>query len=215
MRSRCCLCVCARVCVSLPIVASQWLGKSPLIVVRQRLGKNPPLAARQRLGKNLPIVARQRLGKNPFIVARQRLGKNPSIVAKQRLGRNVTAVTNTQAAIEELLDASFSMWPVSYQGKYTISSSQNFLVLFRYMELVPKVCPHLSFTLCIYRLYSVKYNVNVWSKAKVLSEHTDVQTETDSKWIYTPLYKFRCYPPVAIVRSAYSNTSTSLISVCL
>jgi hypothetical protein len=64
-----------------------------------------------------PIVARQRLCKNPFIVARQRLGKNPSIVARQRLGRNVTAVTNIQATIEELLDASFSMWPVSYQGK--------------------------------------------------------------------------------------------------
>jgi hypothetical protein len=41
----------------------------------------------------------------------------PSIVARQRLGRNVTAVTNTQATIEELLEASFSMWPVSYQGK--------------------------------------------------------------------------------------------------
>jgi hypothetical protein len=51
------------------------------------------------------------------IVARQRLGKNLPIAARQRLGRNVTAVTNTQATIEELLDASFSMWPVSYQGK--------------------------------------------------------------------------------------------------
>jgi hypothetical protein len=60
------------------------------------------------------IVAMQRIGKNPPIVARQRLGKNPTIVAGQRLGRNVTAVTNTQAVIEELLDASFSMWPVSY-----------------------------------------------------------------------------------------------------
>jgi hypothetical protein len=37
-------------------------------------------------------------------------------VARQRLGRNLTAVTNTHA-IEELLDAQFSMWPVSYQGK--------------------------------------------------------------------------------------------------
>jgi hypothetical protein len=43
----------------------------------------------------------------PPIVARQRLGKNPSIVARRRLGRNVTEVTNTQATIEELLDASF------------------------------------------------------------------------------------------------------------
>jgi hypothetical protein len=39
------------------------------------------------------------------------------IVASHRLGRNVTAVTNTHATIEELLDASFSMWPVSYKGK--------------------------------------------------------------------------------------------------
>jgi hypothetical protein len=58
----------------------------------------------------------QRLGINPLIVARQRLGKNSSIVARQRLSRNVTAVTNTHA-IEELLDASFSMWPVLHQEK--------------------------------------------------------------------------------------------------
>jgi hypothetical protein len=64
-----------------------------------------------------PIVAMQRLGTNLLIVARQRLDKNPLIVAKQRLDRNVTAVTNTHATIEELLDASFSMWPVWYQGK--------------------------------------------------------------------------------------------------
>jgi hypothetical protein len=63
------------------------------------------------------IVARQRLGKNPLIVARQWLGKNPPIVARQRLGRNVTAVTNTHATTEELLDAWFSMWPMSYQKK--------------------------------------------------------------------------------------------------
>jgi hypothetical protein len=63
------------------------------------------------------IVARQRLGKNPLTVVRQRLGKNPPIVARQRLDRNITAVTNTHATIEELLDASFSMRPVSYQGK--------------------------------------------------------------------------------------------------
>jgi hypothetical protein len=43
----------------------------------------------------------------PPIVARQRLVKNPPIVARKRLGRNVTAVTNTHATIEELLDASF------------------------------------------------------------------------------------------------------------
>jgi hypothetical protein len=53
----------------------------------------------------------------PPIVARQRLGNNPPLVDRRRLGRNVTAVTNTHATIEELLDASFSVWPVSYQGK--------------------------------------------------------------------------------------------------
>jgi hypothetical protein len=41
----------------------------------------------------------------------------PPIVARQRLGRNVTVITNTHATIEKLLDAPFSMWPVSYQGK--------------------------------------------------------------------------------------------------
>jgi hypothetical protein len=56
------------------------------------------------LGKNLPVVARKRLGKNPPIVARQRLGKNSLIVARERLGRNFTAVTNTHATTEELLD---------------------------------------------------------------------------------------------------------------
>jgi hypothetical protein len=60
MRSRCCLCVCARprVCVSV----------------------YPPIVARQRLGKNPPIVARQRLGKIPLIVARQRLGRKVTAV---------------------------------------------------------------------------------------------------------------------------------------
>jgi hypothetical protein len=64
-----------------------------------------------------PIVARQRLGKSPLIVARQRFGKNTLIVARQPLGKIFTAVTNTHGTIEDILDASFSMWPVSYQGK--------------------------------------------------------------------------------------------------
>jgi hypothetical protein len=64
-----------------------------------------------------PIVARQQLGKNPSIVAKKLLDKNLPIVARQRLGTNVTAVTNTHAIIEELLDASLSTWPVSYHGK--------------------------------------------------------------------------------------------------
>jgi hypothetical protein len=61
------------------------------------------------------------------------LGKNPPIFARQRLGRNVTAVTNTQATTEELLDASFSMLPVSYQGKQAISSSQNVLLCYDFV----------------------------------------------------------------------------------
>jgi hypothetical protein len=64
-----------------------------------------------------PVVARLWLGKKSLIVARQRLSKNLSIVARQRLGRNVTAVTNTHAVIEELLETPLLMWPVSYQGK--------------------------------------------------------------------------------------------------
>jgi hypothetical protein len=63
-----------------------------------------------------PIVAQKRLAKSPLIVARQHLGKNSHIVTRQRLGRNVTAVTNTLATIEGLLDASFLTWPL-YQGK--------------------------------------------------------------------------------------------------
>jgi hypothetical protein len=63
------------------------------------------------------IVARQRLDKNYLIVARQRLGKNALIVARQWIGRHFIAITNTHTTLEELLDASFSMWPVSYQGK--------------------------------------------------------------------------------------------------
>jgi hypothetical protein len=65
--------------VCLYTVATERLGKNPLIVARQRLGKNSPIIARQRLGKNLPILSRQ------------------------RLGRNVTAVTNTHAGIEKIV----------------------------------------------------------------------------------------------------------------
>jgi DeoR/GlpR family transcriptional regulator of sugar metabolism len=53
----------------------------------------------------------------PPIGARLRLGKNLPVVASQLLDRNVTVVTNTHATIEELLDASFSVWPVSYEGE--------------------------------------------------------------------------------------------------
>jgi hypothetical protein len=65
----------------------------------------------------LAIVARQRFGKNAVIVSWQRLDKNPLIVASQRLGRNVAAGTNARGTIKKMLDASVSMWPVSYEGK--------------------------------------------------------------------------------------------------
>jgi hypothetical protein len=65
----------------------------------------------------------------PPFIASQWFGKNPLIIARQRLSRNVTAVVNTHATIEEFLDTSFTMWPVSYQGKQTISSSKNFLLI--------------------------------------------------------------------------------------
>jgi hypothetical protein len=45
------------------------------------------------------------------------------IVARQRLGKNVIAATNTHSTIEELLDASFSVGSVSYEGKWTILSA--------------------------------------------------------------------------------------------
>jgi hypothetical protein len=101
MRSRCCLCVCVRVS-SLSLLSTGSV-KMPLSLLSNGLVKNPLIVARQRLGENLPIVARQ------------------------RLGRNVTAVINTDATTEELLDASFSMRPVSCQEKQAISSSQNSL----------------------------------------------------------------------------------------
>jgi hypothetical protein len=125
MRSRCCVCVCVCVCIPLSLLGNASV-KIPVSLLGNSSVKIPLIVVRQRLGKNPPIVARQRLGKNPRIAARRRLGKNPLIAAWQRLGRNVTAVTNTHATIKELLDASFSMWPVSYQEKY--SSSQNFLL---------------------------------------------------------------------------------------
>jgi hypothetical protein len=40
-----------------------------------------------------------------------------STVARQRLGKNITVATNTHAAIEELLESSFSMRFVSLERK--------------------------------------------------------------------------------------------------
>jgi hypothetical protein len=54
---------------------------------------------------SLNCVKRPTFNEDAAIVARQRPGKNPLIVARQQLGRKVTAVTNTHATREELLDA--------------------------------------------------------------------------------------------------------------
>jgi hypothetical protein len=79
----------------------------------------------------------------PPIVARQRFGKNSLIVARQRIGRNVTAITNTHPTKEELLDASFSMWPVSHQGKQANSYFSNFLLYLHFLYLkVYKIYKH-------------------------------------------------------------------------
>jgi hypothetical protein len=68
------------------------------------------------------------------------------IAARQRLGKNVTVATNTHATTEELLDASFSMWPVWYQ-------------------VPPRACSYLGiFSVCIDTFMSAY---------KVLVEKTD------------------------------------------
>jgi hypothetical protein len=48
------------------------------------------------------------------------------VIARQRLSKNLILAMYTDAKIEELLDASFSMRSISYQGE-AIISSQNFL----------------------------------------------------------------------------------------
>jgi hypothetical protein len=58
------------------------------------------------------------------------LKKNSPIVAKQWLSEMLAVATNTHTKIEELLNVSFFMWSVSYQGMSVISSSQKFLFQF-------------------------------------------------------------------------------------
>jgi hypothetical protein len=69
-----------------------------------------------------------------FIVARQRRRQNPPTVAMQRLGKNVTAATNAKTTIEELLDVSFSMRSVSYQGKRRLVLPRTCLYFKNYKE---------------------------------------------------------------------------------
>jgi hypothetical protein len=41
----------------------------------------------------------------------------PPVIARQLMGKHVPAATNTQATVEELLGASFSMRDMSYKRK--------------------------------------------------------------------------------------------------
>jgi hypothetical protein len=131
------------VCLCIPlIIARQRLGENPPLVVRQWLGTNVTAVTNTHATIEkllffslLSLFRKIELAYEimllsvfvcvcvclcrciPLIVARQRPGRNPSIVSRQWLGRKFTAITNTHATVEELLDASFSMWPVSYRGK--------------------------------------------------------------------------------------------------
>jgi hypothetical protein len=90
MRSRCCLCVC--------VSALLLLGNNSVKISLSLLGSG---------SVEIPLS----------LLSNDSVKKNPFTVARRRLGRNFTAVTSTHATTEELLDASFSMWLVSYQGK--------------------------------------------------------------------------------------------------
>jgi hypothetical protein len=52
----------------------------------------------------------------------------PTIIARQRLDELAPAETNTQAATEKLLAASFLLGPCQITGNLKISSSMNFLI---------------------------------------------------------------------------------------
>jgi hypothetical protein len=68
-----------------------------------------------------------------------------SLVARQRLVKNFTTVTNISTTIAELLEVSFSMRCVSYQGKQAINSSQNFLIILNILlEIVCKILIYYS-----------------------------------------------------------------------
>jgi hypothetical protein len=55
----------------------------------------------------------------------------PLNVVKQQLGKNVTAATNAEVTIEELLDASFCMLSISRQRKVGDYFFPELLVFFR------------------------------------------------------------------------------------
>jgi hypothetical protein len=61
-----------------------------------------------------------------FVIDREQIGNINFIFARQQFGSNSTEAKNTNAKIEESLDAKFSMRASSYQEKYTIGSYHNF-----------------------------------------------------------------------------------------
>jgi hypothetical protein len=58
------------------------------------------------------------------------IGAKERAVARQQIGKHVPAATNTQEATEELFDACFLCGLCRINGKHTISSSQNFMLLY-------------------------------------------------------------------------------------
>jgi hypothetical protein len=68
------------------------------------------------------------------MVARERLGKSPLIAAKQRLGKNIPTSKNTNSAIEVLLEPSFPLRSVLYQGK------QDLLLIITFLYKKPIIC---------------------------------------------------------------------------
>jgi hypothetical protein len=102
------MCVC--VCV-FPVLTFECLNQSLLNLVTISRHLSPS----QRPNKNIHPISLCVCMCIPLSLLNNGSVKIPTVV-RQRLSIKVTAVTNTHATIEELLDASFSMWPVSYQG---------------------------------------------------------------------------------------------------
>jgi hypothetical protein len=91
-----------------------------------------------------------------LIVDRELLGKNLPIVARQRLGKNITEATNT------LKNRRIVMRPVSYQVKYTISSSQNFLLLYPMPALSYRYPSHLTFKSLMNIIIKYVHKITMW-----------------------------------------------------
>jgi hypothetical protein len=102
--------------VKFPIAARQRLGKLPLSLVRNDAVKIP-LSLLGNGSVKIPLSLLDNGSvKIPLSLIRNDAVKIPlSLLGNGSVERY--CVTNTHATIEELLVVSFSMWPVSYQGK--------------------------------------------------------------------------------------------------